>query len=114
MNTLSLLRSGKLAGSKRLDLSCGLKQFPTEIFDLADTLEILNLSGNVLSALPHELSRLHKLRVIFCSDNQFTHVPEVLGECAQLDMVGFKANQIRHLPAAALPEQLRCPPLTTI
>ncbi len=107
MDTLSLLRSGKLAGSSRLDLSCGLKQFPAEIYDLADSLEILNLSGNALSSLPDDLARLHKLRVIFCSDNQFTHVPEVLGECAHLAMVGFKANQIRHLPSASLPEQLR-------
>ena len=107
MDTLSLLRSGKLAGAKRLDLSCGLEQFPAEIYDLADTLEILNLSGNALSSLPHDLPRLRKLRVIFCSDNQFAQVPEVLGACSQLDMVGFKANRIRHLPAAALPERLR-------
>ncbi len=107
MDTLELLRSGKLAGSVRLDLSCGLKHFPAEIYDLADSLEVLNLSGNALSSLPHDLSRLHKLRVMFCSDNQFTHVPEVLGECAQLEMIGFKANQIAHLPAAALAEKLR-------
>jgi hypothetical protein len=107
MDTLSLLRSGKLAGTRRLDLTCGLRQFPAEIYDLADTLEILNLSGNALSSLPHDLPRLHKLRVIFCSDNRFTHVPEVLGECPQLDMVGFKANRISHLPAAALPARLR-------
>ena len=107
MDTLSLLRSGKLAGSTRLDLSCGLQQFPAEIYDLADTLEILNLSGNALSSLPDDLPRLQKLRVIFCSDNQFTHVPEVLGACPQLEMVGFKANRIRHLPATALPEKLR-------
>lgn len=107
MDTLSLLRSGKLAGSRRLDLSCGLKHFPAEIYDLADSLEVLNLSGNALSSLPDDLGRLPKLRVIFCSDNQFTHVPEVLGECPQLDMVGFKANRIRHLPAASLPGALR-------
>lgn len=107
MDTLSLLRSGRLAGSKRLDLSCGLQQFPAEIYDLADSLEILNLSGNALSSLPHDLARLHRLRIIFCSDNRFTEVPEVLGECPHLDMVGFKANRIRHLPAAALPEKLR-------
>lgn len=107
MDTLSLLRGGKLAGSKRLDLSCGLTQFPAEIYDLADTLEILNLSGNALSSLPDDLGRLHKLRVIFCSDNKFSSVPEVLGSCTQLEMVGFKANRINHLPAAALPEALR-------
>ncbi len=107
MDTLTQLRSGKLAGIKRLDLSCGLTTFPKEIFQLADTLEILNLSGNALSSLPDNLPRLHKLRVIFCSDNQFTDVPEVLGRCPHLSMVGFKANQIRRLPAAALPAQLR-------
>ncbi|MDO8207040.1 MAG: leucine-rich repeat-containing protein kinase family protein [Gallionella sp.] len=107
MNTLSMLRSGKLAGISRLDLSCGLTHFPAEIYDLADSLEILNLSGNALSKLPDDLPRLHKLRVIFCSDNEFTRVPEVLGECPELDMIGFKANQIRHLSAASLPVALR-------
>jgi hypothetical protein len=107
MHTLEQLRAGQLTGLTRLDLSAGLTEFPREIFDLADTLEILNLSGNALSSLPAELPRLHKLRVLFCSDNHFTTVPEVLGECPQLSMVGFKANRIRTLPAAALPPLLR-------
>ena len=107
MDTLSLLKSGKLAGVKRLDLSCDLKHFPEEIYDLAESLEILNLSGNALSTLPDDLSRLSNLRVIFCSDNQFTHVPEVLGVCRHLEMVGFKANKIRHLPERSLPVALR-------
>lgn len=107
MHSLSQLRAGELAGIKRLDLSCGLTEFPREIFDLADSLETLNLSGNALNELPDDLPRLHKLRVIFCSDNQFTRVPEVLGRCPNLEMVGFKANQISELPAAALPERLR-------
>ena len=107
MDTLTKLKNGELAGIQRLDLSCGLDEFPSEIFDLADSLKILNLSGNALSSLPDELPRLHKLEVIFCSDNQFTHVPEVLGRCAQLQIIGFKANQIQYLPAAALPPALR-------
>lgn len=107
MDTLSLLRSGKLAGIKRLDLSCGLTHFPDEIYDLAESLEILNLSGNALSSLPDDLPRLSRLRVIFCSDNKFTGVPEVLGQCTNLEMAGFKANQIRRLPAESLPAALR-------
>ena len=107
MHTLSALRAGNLAGIKRLDLSCGLTEFPSEIFKLADTLEILNLSGNALSRLPDDLYKLHKLRVIFCSDNPFTELPEVLGQCAELEMIGFKANRIKHVPAAALPPKLR-------
>jgi hypothetical protein len=107
MHTLEQLRAGELAGIQRLDLSAGLTEFPTEIFDLADSLEILNLSGNALSSLPHDLGRLHKLRIIFCSDNQFNALPEVLGQCTQLSMIGFKANQIRTVPAASLPPLLR-------
>ncbi|OGS81429.1 MAG: protein kinase [Gallionellales bacterium GWA2_59_43] len=107
MHNLASLRAGELAGIKRLDLSCGLTEFPREIFDLADTLEILNLSGNALTSLPDDLPRLHRLRILFCSDNLFARVPEVLGRCPNLEMVGFKANQISELPAAALPKRLR-------
>lgn len=107
MHTLEQLERGELAGIRRLDLSAGLDAFPDSIFGLADTLEVLNLSGNQLDSLPADLSRLRKLRILFCSDNPFTEVPECLGDCAQLEMVGFKANRIRHLPADSLPPALR-------
>ncbi|WP_375418058.1 leucine-rich repeat-containing protein kinase family protein [uncultured Hymenobacter sp.] len=107
MHTLAQLRAGELAGLTRLDLAESLTEFPPAIFSLADSLEILNLSGNALTSLPPHLPRLGKLRVLFCSDNQFTELPAVLGQCAELEMIGFKANQIRTLPAAALPPRLR-------
>ncbi len=106
-HALSQLRAGQLAGIQRLQLRCSLSEFPREIFDLADSLEILDLSSNQLNTLPDDLPRLHKLRVIFCSDNLFTELPEVLGQCSQLSMVGFKANQITHVPPKALPPLLR-------
>ena len=107
MDTLAKLRAGQLTGLKRLDLSCGLTEFPSEIFQLADSLEVLNLSGNALSSLPDDLHRLTRLRILFCSDNQFTELPACLGQCAQLSMIGFKANQIEHVTGAALPPLLR-------
>ena len=107
MHTLEQLRAGQLAGIQQFNLSAGLTEFPREIFALADSLEVLNLSGNALTSLPDNLGQLHKLRVLFCSDNQFTEVPAVLGQCPQLSMVGFKANHIRTLPAAALTPALR-------
>jgi hypothetical protein len=99
--------AGQLTGMQRLKLACGLSEFPRQIFDLADTLEILDLSGNALSSLPDDLPRLHKLRILFCSDNQFTALPEVIGQCRQLSMVGFKANRIRTVSGKSLPPTLR-------
>ena len=107
LQTLQELRSGKLKGIRHLKLSCGLTRFPCEILTLADTLEILDLSGNALSELPAELSSLTKLRIIFCSDNAFTELPEVLGNCHELSMIGFKANRINKLTAKAIPPKLR-------
>ncbi len=107
MQTLEQLRSGALTGAVRLQLACGLTAFPREIFDLADTLEILDLTGNALSTLPDDLPRLAKLRVLFCSNNQFTALPAVLGACPSLTMIGFKSNRIREVPPAALPPALR-------
>jgi hypothetical protein len=107
LHTLEQLRSGALAGTRRLDLSCDLKTVPPEVFDLADSLEVLNLSGNQLTSLPHDLPRLHRLKVIFCSNNPFTELPEVLGDCANLQMVGFKSCRIAQVSPAALPAQLR-------
>ncbi|RYD48149.1 MAG: protein kinase, partial [Verrucomicrobiaceae bacterium] len=107
MDTLAKLRSGELNGIRRLDLACGLTEFPREILDLADTLEILNLTGNRLSELPDDLPRLRKLRILFCSDNVFTHLPAVLGACPALEMIGFKANHIESIHPDTFPERLR-------
>lgn len=107
MESLDALRAGRLAGARHLKLACGLTEFSPEIFDLADTLEVLDLSGNRLTSLPPELSRLQRLRILFCSGNPFTVLPEVLGECPRLEMVGFKSCRLHTVPAAALPAGLR-------
>jgi hypothetical protein len=104
---LQTLRSDNLINATRLDLSCGLTELPREVFEHADTLEILNLTGNALTSLPDDLPRLHKLRILFCSSNNFTTFPEVIGDCPNLSMVGFKSNQIEHVPDIAFPEELR-------
>ncbi|MGS0893795.1 leucine-rich repeat-containing protein kinase family protein [Burkholderia stagnalis] len=105
--TLEQLQAGQLSGARQLKLACGLTEFPREIFALADTLEVLDLSGNALSALPDDLPRLKRLRILFASGNRFTELPDVLGACPQLDMIGFKANRIRTMPGRALPRALR-------
>ncbi|MBX2907557.1 MAG: serine/threonine-protein kinase [Taibaiella sp.] len=107
MHTLSELKSGALAGARSLKISEELTDFPVEIFELTDTLEVLDLSGNLLTSLPHDLGRLKKLKIVFCSNNPFTELPEVLGECPELDVAGFKACKIENVPPAALNPNLR-------
>ncbi|WP_139463927.1 leucine-rich repeat-containing protein kinase family protein [Aeromonas veronii] len=107
MHTLEQLRAGELCGARHLKLSENLAVFPHEILSLKETLEVLDLTGNQLSALPDELAGFGKLRIIFCSENRFTELPEVLGRCPALGMVGFKANRIATVSAKALPAGLR-------
>ena len=101
------LRSGQLKGARQIKLYAGLEQFPAELFELADSLEILDLSNNQLSQLPEDLWRFHKLRILFASNNPFAELPAVLGRCPQLEMLGFKACRIAHVPAQSLPPRLR-------
>lgn len=107
MQTLEKLQSGQYLGSQKLKIAAGLKEFPLAIFDLADTLEILDLSGNNLSVLPSDFGRLKQLKIVFFSDNDFTSLPEVLADCPQLDMIGFKANKIKTVTEKSIPQNTR-------
>lgn len=106
-HSLEDLKSGKLVGSKRLKLACGLTEFPLEILELSETLEILDLSGNSLSELPDSIQALKRLKIIFFANNQFKIFPKVLAELPSLTMIGFKANQIHTVPENSFPPFLQ-------
>ncbi len=112
IDSLDALRSGALAGARALKLAGGLTQWPQEIFGLADTLEVLDLSGNALTRLPDDLGRLTKLEALFCSGNRFERLPPSLGDCPALTQVGFRATGMVEVPAEALPPRLRWLTLT--
>ncbi|WP_066839313.1 leucine-rich repeat-containing protein kinase family protein [Rufibacter ruber] len=112
MHTLHQLESGQLKGTKTLKLSCGLTHLPQETRTLAQTLEVLDLSGNQLTALPDWMAELTNLRILFCSNNPFTTFPAVLGQCPKLEMIGFKACRLTTVPEGALPPSLRWLTLT--
>ena len=105
--TLDALRRGALTGARTLRLSARLTAFPREILGLAETLEVLDLSGNALAALPADFGRLGRLRVLFCSGNRFERLPPVLGDCAALSQVGFRGAGLREIPGESLPPGLR-------
>ncbi|CDF79082.1 serine/threonine protein kinase [Formosa agariphila KMM 3901] len=106
LHTLEELKSGQLVGLKTLKLACGLKTFPAEILELADTLEVLDLSDNHLSSIPNSITELKKLRIIFFARNNFTAFPKGLAKCPELNMVGFKSNQITNVPENVFPPKL--------
>jgi hypothetical protein len=107
MQTLQQLKNGELKGATSLKICEQLSTFPEEIFQLADTLEYVDLSGNELSMLPGNFRLLKKLKVFFCSDNKFTHLPEQLADCPVLDIVGFKSNKIETVSPRSINANLR-------
>jgi len=107
LNRLEELRSGALVGTKRVKLACGLEIFPQELFTLADTLEVLDLTDNKLSKLPENFGAFKKLKILFLSNNNFTELPTVLAECPNLSMIGIRNNQINTVAENALPLSTR-------
>lgn len=99
------LRALSLAGR-------GLDTLPPALFEHADTLEQLDLSGNRLTTLPDTLARLTRLRVLFASNNPIERLPAVLGACPALEQIGLRGCGLREVPAEALPARLRWLTLT--
>jgi len=65
------------------------------------------LSGNPLSKLPKDISRLHKLKIAFFSDCKFTVFPRELAQCRSLEMIAFKGNGMTIIPEGSFPRKLR-------
>ncbi|WOT06077.1 leucine-rich repeat-containing protein kinase family protein [Shewanella youngdeokensis] len=103
MQTLAQLDSGELLGATKLTLAAGLTTFPKAILSLADTLEVLDLSGNQLTELPTDFARLQQLKLLFLTNNQFEHIPAVLAACPQLEMISFKSNKLKAVATGSLP-----------
>ena len=111
MSVLELLKQGRVAeidlgDENRLKIAEGLTEFPREIFDIAEEIEILDLSGNSFSDLPADFGRFKNLKILFFADNQFEHVPEVIAECSKLEMLGFKNNKIKAVSEDAIPSNV--------
>lgn len=107
METLNALQSGQFVGQKRLNLSCGLTEFPMEILALADSLEILDLSNNHFSTLPDAFGQLQKLKAVFFTNNEFEEFPAVLSACPSLSMISFKGNKLKTIGEQVLAPIIR-------
>jgi hypothetical protein len=108
---LAQLARGDLSGARELRLP-GLREFPRDVFGLADTLEVLDIGDGELKDLPADFGRLRKLRVLFCSNNRFVRLPPPLSNCEALSQIGFRGCGLREVPAESLPTRLRWLTLT--
>ncbi|KAK9425606.1 putative Serine/threonine protein kinase [Seiridium unicorne] len=93
--------------TKKFKVSVPMDSFPFQVFDHADTIEHLDLSGTGLSYLPNTFGQLKRLKIAFFSNCNFTVFPEELAQCSQLEMVAFRSNRMREIPEDALPSRLR-------
>ncbi|KAL2149038.1 hypothetical protein VTH82DRAFT_1724 [Thermothelomyces myriococcoides] len=115
MHDLETLRNGgyRGAGLTQLRLACPLAEFPEEILELGDTLELLDLSGTGLPSLPANLgSALPNLRTALFSNCAFKVFPREIASCANLETVVFRNNGMEEIPEDAFPPRLRCLILT--
>ena len=108
ISDLEKLKNGQLNGVKQLRLNnLNLIEFPNEIFDIADTLELLDLNGNLLTKLPDDFIKLKNLKILFLSNNHFTVFPQIVAQCLKLEMLGFKANKIDTIEENSFPKSLK-------
>lgn len=107
IRSLEQLQSNTFPHVSRISISAQLSSFPKELFLYTETLEILDLSNNLLDHVPDEIVRFKKLKILFLSNNRFTQFPLILGQCQSLSMIGFKSNAISYIPEHAFPETLQ-------
>lgn len=85
----------------------GARECPAAAYELADEIEILDLSHNYLTTLPSDMARFTKLRVLFVSGNPLGEVPEALADCTALQLVGLKSCGITQMESDCLPPSIQ-------
>lgn len=89
---------GKLARLQVLDLSGNhLTALPNDLWELGASLSALNLSGNAIrGALPNNVVNFARLKVLDVSHNAFTGaLPQALGSIAGLQVLNASHNQFQ-------------------
>ena len=66
----------------------------------ADPRKQLSLHGLGLTALPPEIGKLTKLRVLYLGANHLTTLPPEIGQLKSLEYLAVDYNRLSHLPAS--------------
>jgi Leucine-rich repeat (LRR) protein len=76
----------------------GLEKLPSYVLSRTD-LEELNISNNKLTgALPSEIGKLKRLKVLNASNNLMTGVPAEIGHLPDLEILDLSSNELTGLP----------------
>lgn len=119
----------------KVDLSGrGLKKVPEDIFQRADVtsldlsdnalegalpaeirhmraLQVLDVSGNLMTGVPAEIGQLQELRVLDLSDNRLTGLPYELGQLQNLELLDLSGNAYSQIDLSLIEKTL---PETTV
>lgn len=87
-----------------------LTEFPSKMFDYADTMAEFNLSRNKLPSIPPALGELKKLTFIDLSNNMLTSLPVEINQLLHLLQITLSYNRFTKIP----PELFQCPKLQTL
>lgn len=76
----------------------GLTCIPEEMFEVAEEITILDVSGNRITELPERISKLTKLQNLDASYNKIVSVPESIGDLESLQYLDLTCNKLTSLP----------------
>ena len=85
----------------QLRLNCELLLFSLLLMLLnysLTSLQVLSISGNLLTSLPDEVTQLPWLQQLMCDNNQITSLPETIGRSKQLTKLYIHKNCLEALP----------------
>lgn len=86
------------SGTSLVYASRGLSDFPKEILNKTNAVE-LDLSGNSLQgSLPAEIKNLSKLEILNVSNNDMSGIPAEIGQMTKLRVINYANNRITGLP----------------
>ncbi|KAI8799429.1 hypothetical protein BJ742DRAFT_781412 [Cladochytrium replicatum] len=75
-----------------------LVYFPAAAVKEMKRLVVLNVSGNKLEHLPHNIGELVALKELWCAGNRLSVIPKDLGRCGQLEILDFNNNKLTQMP----------------
>lgn len=74
-----------------------MDEYPKVLSKLT-SLKFLNISCNVIKALPNEIGHLTHLETFWCNNTGLLSIPEEIGNCDNLETFGARGNKITRIP----------------